>query len=232
MRTLNSYAYEILELLQKNLVDDFEIDIRLIKELIVEQRKLDISNMINRGGGASEYGSSSGYDGGWDSFVQEVVLGLTLQSYEDSGSLCYENRETWKSTTQVPRILTMGRRMAVTNVSLSYPDTYEMKPGILFTSKDRGFYSGSGRFNSKQLVSFIKNKYLYILSKKETPARTIGFATVEAIFEDPRDIIGFDDDSSEFPMGKLWPYTKGYVLDAALRKLATTEDKLNNATNE
>jgi hypothetical protein len=231
MRTLNSYAYEILELLQKNLGDDFEIDIRLIKELIIEQRKLSIANLISRGGSA-DYGSSSGYDGGWDIFTQTQTFALTRETLITSGSICYENRESWKSTTTVPRIMTMGRRLAVTNVSITYPDLYTIKPSILFTSKDRGLYSGSGRFNSTQLVSFIKNQYLYVVGKVVTPTRTIASVIIEAIFDDPRDVSEFDDDTSELAMGKLWPYIQDYVWKTAANKINAPEDKTNNATNE
>ena len=229
MRTLDSYAYEILETLQKNLTDDFEVDIRLIKEIIIDQRKIAISNSINKGDG-SGYGGSSGYDGGFDHFLQELTVSLEEITYVAGGGT-YSNRRAWQSTTDIPRIMISGRRPAVYSVYLNWPDAYDYKQPTIFSTRDRALYCGSGRFNSPQIVSYLNGKRLTIVNKFDYNDRTITQAKISAIFEDPRDVSGFADSTSEFPMGKQWSYIKPFILKDLQFKLGIGEDKINDATN-
>lgn len=234
MATLNSYAYEIMELLQTNFVDDFPIDIRLVKQVIVEQRELAISNATSKGTNSNQgvqYGTGSGYDGGWDVFAQEMSVPLTLQTIITSGYSGYTNRSIWKSSSQFPRTITFGRRPSVLRVTPSYPDLSLYKPTVLFASLDRALYAGEGRLNSEQIVSFIKGDYLFLSMKKQTVEPTIASATVEAIFKDPRMVTSFTDQASEFPVGRLWPYIEGATMEALISKLNAGEDRQNNATN-
>jgi len=233
--TLTKMAYEIWEIIRKNIVDDDEIDIRLIKQLIIDQRELSISNTINKGnsqGNITQYGTASGYDGGWENFAQTITLVLAQETPVTSGSDCYTNGIFWVSTTDIPSLLVMGRRPAVLRVIVNSPDLYAYKPTTLFASYDRALYAGNGRFNSGQLVSFIKNDKLGIGLKFTATPPTITSASVEAIFRDPTEISGYDDTTDEFPVGKLWPYIRAEVEAVLRRKIGSTEDIINNADND
>jgi hypothetical protein len=233
--TLTKAAYEMIEFLQKNIVDDYYIDIRLIKQLIIEQREIAISNAINKGSNSNQgvqYGTGAGYDGGWDNFTQNITLVLgSISPTTTSGSDCYTNRSIWKSETEIPDVMSMGRRPAVLRVNVDTPDDYEYKPNILFSSYDRAMFVGEGRFNQEQLTSYIKGDNFYIAQKPTDPSPTIASVEIEAIFSNPTEVPRFSDDTSDFPMGKLWAYMQEQILNRLIMKGNAGEDIINNSTN-
>lgn len=233
--TLYDMAFELWEGVRKNIVDDDELDLRWIKQLIVDQREISISNAINKGSNSkdgAQYGTGSGYDGGWENFSQTITVPLSLESYISSGADCYTNNLFWKSDSEVPDVLMRGRRPAVLRVIVNSPDLYAYKPTALFSSYDRALYAGNGRFNSSQLVSFLKNDYLFLGLKYTDTPPTITSAEVELILRDPTEAPGYNDEVDDFPVGKLWPYIKGEVEKIIRRKIQSTEDIINNADND
>jgi len=236
--TLTGYAYEIMELLQKNLVDDFFIDIRLVKQMIKDQRQLAISNAINKGGqsgGGQDYGTSSGYDGGWEAYVVTTVVDMEIVNPiidPDPSCIppCIEYPLLWKSTDEFPDVLTMGRRPAVLRIIPLYGSDIPIKSNILFSSHDRARFVGNGRFNTHQVVGYIRDDTLWLTSKN--PLCTDNFQIiVDAIFADPTELPDFNEEIDEFPLGKLWPYMIPQILEALLLKFKLQEDKINDATN-
>lgn len=232
MATLNTYAYEIWELVRKKIVDDDEIDIRLIIQLITDQRKLAISNSINKGGASSdgtESSSGSGYDGGWEQYVQSMSLDMSKVICTPTDYFCVEEVNLWKSTTEFPTTLTIGRRPAVMRVAPCDGDCF-IKGPIIFSSHDRGRFVGNGRFNNRQIVAFIRDNHMWFMTKDDyvVDPQTI---CIDAIFEDPTEVPGFNPDEDEFPIGKNWPYMMANIIKYLDHKLASTQDRINDATN-
>lgn len=230
--TLNGYAYEVWEIVRKKIVDDDEIDIRLIIQLITDQRKLAISNAINKGNKApdgSDSSSGSGYDGGWDSYVQSMSLDLSLVTCPPEDNPCVEQAKLWKSNTEFPETLSLGRRPAIIRVAPCSGDCV-IKGPILFASHDRARFVGNGRFNNNQIVGYIRDDHFWIMTK-DTLVDPFTVC-IDAIFEDPTKVPGFDPDTDEFPVGKNWPYMMANIIKYLDNKIKSTQDRINDATNE
>ena len=232
-RTLNSYAYEVWEIIEKRIVDDSAIDLRLIKDLIKDQRELAVSNSINKGGASAkspESSSGSGYDGGWDQYVQTMPLTFSKVACPADDYVCIQRPFLWKSNEEFPDTLTLGRRPAVIRVMQCDGDCV-IKDVILFASHDRARFTGNGRFNKRQVVSYIRDEHMWFMTKEDYVTDPLTLC-VDAIFSDPSDVPGFDDDVDDFPMGKNWPYIMANVVKYLQEKLKAKQDRLNDATNE
>jgi hypothetical protein len=92
-------------------------------------------------------------------------------------------------------------------------------------------FVGYGRFNSNQIVSFIKDDYLYVSGQHGDTVLTLNSLTVEAILADPTEAPGYDESSDEFPLGKTWAYMQNEILEKLVFKSSSIEDKINNSTN-
>lgn len=228
--TLDGYAYEIMELLRKELTDDFHVDIRLVKEIIKQQRELFIYNSLNKGEQAGPYGTASGYDGNWAAYEQTTdCINLTLEDTSEceSGD-CTEERIAWKSDIEIPNLIIMGRRLAVLRI---LPCDCPYKGEILFSSHDRMRFSGYGRGNQDRLIASIRDNHLWIGKRKfveEQPAPTLSVA-IDGVFADPTEVPGFDEETDDFPIGKNWSYMIGPILNILRIKLASQEDVRNDA---
>lgn len=234
-RTLNSYAYEIWELVRKKIVDDDEIDLRLIKDLIKDQRELAVSNAINKGGAGTpthEYASGSGYDGGWDQYVQSMTLTFNPVICPPEDYPCIDESDLWKSNEEFPTTLTLGRRPAVIRVMPCPGEDCAKKSRILFASHDRARFVGNGRFNTHQIIAYIRNDHMWFMTKDTTLGAGPINICIDAIFSDPTDVPGHDDELDKYPIGKQWPYMMGMIMKFLQEKLKSTQDRLNDATNE
>ena len=220
---LTKYAYETLEEINRSVTDDTEIDLRLIKQLIIDQRELWLSRSVNK------EGTSSGYDGGWHNYTQVISVPLTQETDGTHSLDCYSFRKLWKSDSVFPGVITFGRRPAVMSVVGMFTDTFELRRRILFSTYDRASFTGEGKFNSTQLTSFLKKDYFWVAAKSAGTIDATFTVEVEAILRDPTEAPGYDDEVDEFPIGKNWPLIQDMVVNKMLRKLQGEEDKLNNS---
>jgi len=248
---LGDYAYEIMELLQKNLVDDFYIDIRLVKQLIKDQRKIAISNAINKGGTSPQgnnYGTASGYDGGWENLVTTTRIEMEVVTTDQTSLPCREYPLLWKSVDSFPSVMSMGRRPAVLRVIPLYDSSMPFKSTVVFSSHDRARFVGNGRFNTHQVIGYLRNdseevspatdpvtyvstNRMWLTSKDDGIGEANFSVIVDAIFSDPTELPDFDEETDDFPIGKLWPYMMQPILEALILKVKAGEDRINDATN-
>jgi hypothetical protein len=177
-----------------------------------------------------QYGTGSGHDE-WDNFTQQITVAVGEVAYVTSINDCYANKQLWKSTLEFPETVIVGRRPGVIRVIANMDDDYLYKPSIVFSGLDRAMFVGYGRFNSNQIVSFIKDDYLYVSGQHGDTVLTLNSLTVEAILADPTEAPGYDESSDEFPLGKTWVYMQNEILEKLVFKSSSIEDKINNSTN-
>ncbi len=219
--TLDGYAYEILELVRKELTDDMSIDIRLVKQLITEQRELMIYNALMKG---------AGYDGGWTDYEQTTdCITLNFVADDCGGLPCRDNNVIWKSEDEFPRTISIGRRPSVLRIMPC--EDCALKGEILFSSQDRMKYNGYGRANQGRLVAYIRDKHIWVGGRADEQTIYPDFIRifVDGIFADPRDVPGFDEENDDYPIGKNWPYIKGQVINELITKINSVEDVVNDA---
>lgn len=216
--TLNKMIYEVWELLRRNIVDDDEIDERLIKDLIIEQYQTWIKNEVNKTDDYEKFSTPLGYytftpdDGSFD-----IVIDV--------------DTKVLVSTTTLPKFIYRNGKPVITVIQS--PDVKSIPIKLV---KQKGLWSrGNSRFNSRQIFALhIKNlEKLFLVSNDSNNYAGIGRLYLEGVLENPTDLSAFDPDTTEFPLTDGgWTYIQDYVLNKLIGKIKSTEDKDNNSTND
>lgn len=208
---LKEISYLILEELRAaHIVDDDNIDIRLLEQLIKQKRAQYIRN---------QYSNTKEVD---VSTLQELVLSTTLESTGDTKIL--------RSSSILPKIINHKGVNLIDNLFSSD------KLGIQFTEVPfaRLPYVGNGLFNNRFIhVAYEHDGYLYFKAKADSH-KLLSTCVISAVFEDPEDVTGFDVDTDEYPIA-MWMVEsiKNDVIQKDYRTLITSpNDTLNNANGE
>lgn len=231
--TLTEMIYEVWEILRRNIVDDDEIDERLIKKMIIDQRQLWLSNTLSKGelneNGAG--GSASGALWGYERYIQ-TIEGAELESFlcDNSVAPCIDTMYLCRTIELVPDMLTLKGYPAVVRL-LPYDCFFDIK--IEFNSFDRARYGGNGKFNTNQVFSFYRDGLLYFACKDSTTIDALQYITIDGIFADPTEVPNWDDDTSRFPIdGKIWEYMLPAIIEKLSIKLKGFEDKTNDSEDQ
>jgi hypothetical protein len=226
--TLTDYAYETIELVQRQLVDDFEISIRLVKDLIKDQRKLDFDRIIKGEKIMIPY---------TDLLLYAQAIKIPFHLEEDAGEEgCDKANKKWLRGTTPEGISYMNLYGSPAILFLfedtGLPSAFANK--INFVTGERAMLSGNGRFNSNQVLAFYLNNDLFITSGNPAYLESKDGKTfnVECVLEDPTAAENFDEDTDEYPIGPHWAMMQNYIVEKLLRKIQTPEDIVNDATDE
>ena len=226
--SLNSFAFDILETVRPNIVDDENIDERLIKYEIINQRALWLRNNLMK------------YNSIDPSIIQD--LGCVDVELVDS-ALCCSNTggcQILRTTNQIPDTIDIPGLNTITRVApigaIDYP--------FSLVSYSRAIFSNNGRFNKKIIFAFQKDRYIYLKSGKMSASDYLGITkiSVQGVFEDPTDVNNFRgcnnnnpcySDDDPFPLQRwLIPYIKTEVIKQLSIKINAPEDKDNDATSK
>jgi len=222
---LGEIAYMILEQIRSNnIVDDEEIDIRLVKAWIHIKRSDIIKNKVNSGQDINPVNA------------QKLDLGFELIStYTGSKSTtryhCGSSQDyrIFKSLTTVPEII-MGYSGPLV-LELTSEDMMQYPFSFVPFSQLR--FSGVGRFSSKGIYGSIDvDNHVYLKYNKEIVVRPT--AVLKAIFEDPTKDLNFDEETDNYPCSlDIVEAIKNSVFDKDFRVLLnSTEDTQNSANDE
>jgi len=202
---LSYYIYE----LRHSLPTDYEnLDTRLLIRLLNSFRAIHIKNIYNQNKEIDE------------NLAQEINFQVDIA---DQSTIPYINTEDriLISDREIPQVIKLSHRDLILNIR---------NPKILtdnynYVSKDNAIYAGNGKFNKKDIFSFIYNDRLYIKLKRDNPK--IGLITtisMRAIFENPLDCIPFqyneyiDPMNYEYPLtDTTWGYIKSQILQNGLQ---------------
>jgi hypothetical protein len=218
--TLDEMAYEVLELIRREIVDDEHIDLRLIKQLIKEERATYIKNEFNKGNSlVSE-----------DEFSQDLGI-IDLESIDSSYDVpnyptAYDILRTI-STIPMPIYIKGLPKLVISPKDMVY---YKYK----IVDHDNIIYTGYGRFNSKVQRAFLWNSYVHIIENRTNTVDTdTAEIHVRGIFNDPTDVLGFIDATSEFPFPeRYWKYIRDSILNLLRNKDRGLNDTVNNSNDD
>lgn len=135
MASLREISYDLFQLIQKNNVDDSDIDIRSVRFWIKNQRAIWVRNEIAKNHGTSH------------SFIQDL------------GSLALSTAGTEKRTTNtIPTPIHVRERPHIVRVG---PTTITNDDYMLLPYESAK-YHGNGKFNEGLIAAYYYNQYVYL----------------------------------------------------------------------
>lgn len=223
---LNELAYMVAELVQSNkIVDDSELDLRLIKDFIKLKRATFLKNKAN-----------SGYDININNTQLVTFTVAEIDSIATPAAYPFSNTTTqkytvFKSTSTIPRILENKSGPLV----LEFGNSDINKYGYQFVPYEYLKFCGNGKFNSGLVYGALRDQYIYLQQRTgDTFLTNNPNGVIRAVFEDPTDVSGFDDETSEFPCSlDIIEYIKNSIFDVEFKiMLSSPEDNENSANDE
>lgn len=223
MMTLNEMAHAIFEIMRGgHVVDDERFDDRLMEDLIVVKR-LEYLEGIRQNSSSQKSGTSGGATsrGGnlSDNNAQRLEVPLMLR--ETDGFL--------QSINDIPRILSRKGNLEIHEVAApAHYDTYTFQ----YNPLQRWRFSGNGKY-TQNIVYVTKHFDSLYVKSGNTAFRLLEKVILDAVFEDPRDVDGYDE-NKPFPIdGQGFEYIKDEILKRDITPFVrANNDEFNDADGE
>lgn len=222
--TLSEITYGILEVIRSNrIVDDEEIDLRLIKSWVKTKRADILKNKAASGCQLNLINAQS-----TSVTVTRVQTNFTAENVYPF-TTANQDYYVYKSTLPVPNIIAVGSGPLILEITSSDG----MKLPYSFGSYSRLRFAGNGRFNSTLIFGAIDvDKYLYLNDNAYLGVDSTIY--IKAIFEDPESVPGFVEATSNYPCSlDVVEAIKASILDKEFKvSLAAPEDNNANDAND
>ena len=223
--TLQEIAFYILEPIRSfNIVDDEEIDIRIVKTWVKTKRAEILKNKANQGQDINLNNAQS--------VKYDLELIPTYTGNKSSVSyICGSTQDysIYRTEDPLPSVLTGHSSPLVLEITsedmMQYPFSFVPFSQLRF--------SGNGRFSKNLMYGAIDvDKYLYLKVNDEFKDRPS--VVIKAVFEDPTAVPGFNEETDSYPCSlDVVEAIKNYVFDKDFRiQLNATEDTENSANDE
>jgi hypothetical protein len=229
--TLIELSYLILESIRDNkIVDDEKIDLRLIQDWIIMKR----SDFLRQKSSNNFNPNKSINLNNYQTLPLTVAVGDSFQTsfneypFDDSEDPNRQLRKIVTSAEDIPAIIEDKQGPMI--YSLEDPDL--MKLPFSYVSYDHMRVAGNGKFNSNLIFGTLRDNKVYF--KYNTYFDTYTSVVLRAIFEDPRQVTGYDIINDRFPVsGELLEAIKNSVFDKDFRViLMGVSDNINDASGE
>ena len=222
--TLNELSFMCLEMLRAgHVVDDERLDLRLIKDWIDLKRAQYIKNQLSQN--PSNRLNLNLY--------QNLNVTVVVQNVTNAGDYPYTNDTTQlykivESSTDIPTILETKSGPLI--YSLESQD--KMKLPFSVVDYDYMRFAGNGRFNTGLIFGSLRDNKIYF--KYNAFFDTYDTVVLRAVFENPRDVTGFNDATSEYPANLgLIEYIKNGILDIDAKVfMMDISDETNDASGD
>ncbi len=221
-RSLNQIIYELIELYRANYKVTDTLDERLVASWIQSIRALLLS----------AYKDTSSID---PHVVQilpnlrtELVPGMTIPFLDNKSTVL-------KTVDKIPSFIInkFGIPLIVriySNKFISYPFT--------IVTKNAAVYSGSGKFNTNSIYTFLHDDYIYLTSKSGIH-KNIDYINVEGVFNNPIEAYEFVNGPDTYDWNYEYPISENLILqlaDAIVKSkfnfiLYPIQDNTNDANN-
>lgn len=218
--TFNEISYMILEGIRNNhIVDDERLDLRLIKAWVNLKRAQYIRNQ-----------RSANPNGRLNlNLYQSLPVVVEVNTLIDQGNYPYasavENSKIVQSTSVIPPVLEDKNGPIIYTIE----STDLMKLPFSIVDYDYMRVAGNGKFNTSLIFASIRDNKLYF--KYNIFFDTYTSVVFKAIFEDPRLVTGFNDETSTYPASLgLIEYIKNavYEIDAKIM-MSLPSDESNDS---
>lgn len=223
--TLNELAYAILEQFRSNnLSDDNELDLRLVKDWCKLKRTTYLKNKINSG-----YNININNTQLVTFTVAEVDSIATPAAYPFSDTST-QKYTVFKSTSTIPRILESKSGPIVFEFGNSDINKY----GYQFVPYEYLKFCGNGKFNSGLVFGALRDGYIYLQQRTgDTFLTNNPNGIIRAVFEDPTDVSGYSDETTEFPCSlDIIESIKNSVYDTEFKIFMSSPEDTENSAND
>ena len=221
--TLNELAYQTMEAIRPEFHDDDVVDLRLVKELIHNQRSIWIRQELNKNRSIPE------------ELIQD--LGCVELEQASAAECCDFSSEckVLRTKNKVPKPINLHHRDSFERVG---PIDVTKKP-FSFKSHKNAIFFGNGRFNRDMIVAYYLNERIYLASKSPLP-NLMEYINIRVIASDPTEAAKFNhcsgdvcySDDTEYPLTDwMWGYMKEFVVKQLLMKYQIPNDTTNDANN-
>lgn len=223
MLTFDSISYMILEMLRDNhIVDDENLSILMIENWVNMKRDQYIRNSL----------STNPNDRIDLNLYQSMDVAVTVGNVIGVGNYPYVN-----STTQLSKIVTSST--AIPNIIegkngplvLTIESADLMKLPFSLVDYDELRFVGNGKFNSGLIYGALRDNKLYF--KYNAFFDTYTTVKLKAVFNDPREVTGFDSAVTRYPANEgLVEYIKNGIFDKDIRMILVGKaDEINDASD-
>lgn len=220
--TLNEITYLCLEMFRENrLVDDENISILMIENWVNMKRDQYVRNSLSTN-------PNDRIDLG---LYQSMDVEVAVTSVDSAGDYPYINNTTQLyvivvSTTDIPTI--MESKSGPLLLTIESEDL--MKLPFSLVDYDELRFVGNGKFNKSLIYGALRDNKLYF--KYNSFFDTYTTVKLKALFNDPREVPGFDSDVTRYPANEgLIEYIKNGIFDKDFRiTMLGKSDEINDAT--
>lgn len=220
--TLNEITYLCLEMFRENrLVDDENISILMIENWVNMKRDQYVRNSLSTN-------PNDRIDLG---LYQSMDVEVAVTSVDSVGNYPYVNSTTQLyniviSTTDIPTI--MESKSGPIVLTIESEDL--MKLPFSLVDYDELRFVGNGKFNKSLIYGALRDNKLYF--KYNSFFDTYTTVKLKALFNDPREVSGFDSDVTRYPANEgLIEYIKNGIFDKDFRiTMLGKSDEINDAT--
>lgn len=221
--TLNEISYMILEGIRaNNITDDDRLDMRLIKDWIDLKRAQYIKNQRNNNpNGRLNL-----------NLYQSLPLELKVTDVTDAGDYPYasakQEMQILESTTNIPPILEDKNGPVI--YSIESEDL--MKFAYSVVDYDYLRVAGNGKFNRSLIFAAIRDNKVYF--KYNSNLEYYPKIVLKAIFESPRQVTGYDDETTRYPASLgLIEYIKNAIFEIDAKvALTMPTDESNDSSGD
>lgn len=218
--TLNNWAYSILNTVNPLLVDDEEVNIRQVKEWIIDYRATFLKNKLDEGKQL-------------DYTISQTIPKLELKFIETS----FDGSRIFRTKESLPDVISLkykGAIMRIGPTDLTIP-SYKISQDI----KEVPFL-GNGRFNGGQIFTYLNGSHIYVKTKDPLfPIQVNNELSVTAVFSNPRDLgkyrdsenkLVYSDEHTEFPLNReMKSYIDAQIIKEKFRITENSNpDKVND----
>lgn len=219
-QTLDAIAYEILELVRPNRVDDSEIDIRLVKERITDLRSLYLRRELMR----------------IRSIEQVYVQDLGCIDLEEVDPIECEgisgDNYILRTAVDIPKPLELPNKLLFTRIG----PIDKTRPNFNYYNYGQTYYSEYKRFGKNLINTFYRNNRIYIYANECVDfIKLIEKINIQGIFDDPSDVI----DNPCFDSTDIYPISRWMkeniiktIVSELINKISQPEDDINDGSSQ
>lgn len=218
--TLNDWAFSLLNDVNPHLVDDEQVDIRQVKDWIIDYRATYIRNKLNEGKQL-------------DYSISQTIPKLNLEFVKTS----FDKSKLFKTIESIPAIIGLKYKSAIMRIGpsdITIP-SYKITEDI----KEVAFL-GNGRFNQNHIFTYLDSAYIYVKTRDPLfPIQIDNKLSITAVFANPRDLGQYRDENNkpvysdvhtEFPINReMKTYIDAEIISKKFRVTESSNpDKIND----
>lgn len=215
-QTLDNIAYEIVELIRSNRVDDSNIDLRLIKERINDLRSLYLRREISSVRSIEQV------------FVQDLgCVSVEVVNPIECNDISGDNF-ILRTTVDIPAPIELPDGLLFTRIG----PVDKTLPGFNYYNYSQSYYNNHKRFGKDLINAYYRNKRIYIYAKECVDfIKLIEKINIQLVADSPEDVSSNKcfDTSEEYPISRwLKENIIQTIVKEMLNKLQVPEDNLND----